>query len=997
MKRLSLVLAMIMASALSIWAQRTVTGKVVDDSNSPLIGATVLAKGTSSGTVTDIDGNYSLNVPENANVLVFSYTGFETQEITIGASNVVDVTLKLDVAQLSEVVVTGYGSQSRARVTSSIASVDSKAFENVSVQSFEGALQGRLPGVTITGNSGTLGAQQAIRVRGVGSINASNQPLFVVDGLILNDAVDSQFNLGGPGTNPLLNINPNDIESVDVLKDAAAAAIYGSRGANGVILITTKSGKYNQKPSVNIGYYAGWSEATEQYDLLTGQEYAELWNRTRTYRNSPAREFYDVASQPNTDWIDLVSQQGNVQETNAGVSGGTQTTKFFFGGTYRDENGWIKSTNLKRYSFRANIEQQLGDKWLAGIQLNPTRTVNTRQNEDNNVASPQTYAVLFFPNVAAYDDNGEVVGNIAPTSIGRTQFAGTPLGNIVGQDITATTTQILTNTYLEYRPITKLKLRTEFGAQFQQVEDLLKQASYTTDGFGADGSADAANAQVINYSWNNLATYTDFIGRSEFDFTLGFTVNREQTSTQFVTGNTFADDRLKTLASAAEITGGTGTKNDVTFVGFLGRLNYAFDGKYLLSASARVDGSSRFGADSRYGFFPAVSAGWILSEEPFLQNNSAINFLKIRGSYGLAGNAGIGNFDARGLIGFGNDYNAIPGFMFDRLENPNLEWEKSETIDFGAEFGLFNNRFRGSLLYYIRNTRDLLLDVPIPWTTGIVNATLTQNAGEVRNQGLEFLADVDILTGPFQWTLGVNGATVANEVLKLVDNNADGEDDDITGTTTLIRTGEPIGSWYLVEYAGVDPNNGDALFRDLEGGVSSAYSTANRKVSGNAIPDFSGGFTNTFRYKGFDLSVFFQFAMGHQLYLSEGRFYATNMASVYNQRKDQLNAWTPENPNTNIPQARGTTNGSQHSTRYLSDADYLRLKNAQLGYTFNNIGKNNARIRIFAAGQNLLTFTDFEGLDPEASGQADGGAIQGSLFFSRPQSRTVTFGVNFGF
>lgn len=996
MKKLSLVLTLVLFSAMSLLAQRTISGKVVDSDNELLIGATVLVKGTSVGTVTGVDGSYSINVPEGSTILIFSYTGFITQEVTIGTSNVIDVTMATDVAQLSEVVVTGYGSQSRARVTSSIASVDSKAFDNVSVQGFEGALQGRLPGVTITGNSGTLGSQQAIRVRGVGSINASNQPLFVVDGLILNDGVNGALALGGPGTNALININPSDIESVDVLKDAAAAAIYGSRGANGVILITTKSGKYNQKPSINLGYYVGWSEPTEQFDMLNGQEYAELWNRTRTFLNSSSNQFYDVASQPNTDWFDLVTQKGVVQETNAGISGGTQTTKYFFGGTYRDEDGWVKSTNLKRYSFRANIEQQLGDKWLAGIQLNPTRTVNQRQNEDNNVASPQTYAALFFPNVAAFDENGNVRGGQVATSIGRSQFNGTPLANLEGQDITTTTTQILTNTYLEFRPIPKLKLRTEFGVQFLQVEDLLKQGSQTTDGFPI-GSGTASNEQVLNYSWTNLATYTDAIGRSEFDVTLGFTTNRETVTTQTVSGNTFADDRLKTLNSAAAITAGGGTANDVTFVGFLGRLNYALAGKYLLSASARVDGSSRFGANNRYGFFPAVSAGWVLSEEEFLKGSSLFNFLKVRASYGLAGNAGIGNFDARGLIAFGNDYNAIPGFLFSRLENPNLEWEKSETIDAGVEFGLFKNRLRGSVLYYIRNTRDLLLDVPIPFTTGIVNAILTQNAGEMRNQGVEFQLDFDIFNGPFTWTLGVNGATVQNEVLKLVDNNADGEDDDIFNGQSLIRTGEPVASWFLVEYAGVDPNNGDALFNNLEGVASKTYSLANRVVTGNSIPDLSGGFTNSFSYKGFDLSVFFQFAVGHQIYRNEGRFVETNMSATWNQLRSQLNAWTPENPNTDVPQARGVSNGNQHSTRYLSDADYLRLKNAQLGYTFNNIGKNKMRIRLFAAGQNLLTFTKFDGLDPEASGQAANGVVAGNLFFSRPQSKTVTFGFNLGF
>ncbi len=1003
MKNFIYLLAILLFSSSLSLAQRTVSGKVMDNAGEPLIGATVLAEGTSTGTATDLNGEFSLNVPANVTAISVSYTGFTTKTVPLTAESNYTVALEPGSAILDDVVVIGYGTQSKARVTSSIASVDSKAFENVSVQGFEGALQGRLPGVSITGNSGTLGAQQAIRVRGVGSINANNQPLYVIDGLILNAEVNGALNLGVGGadrlggTNPLIGLNPNDIESLEVLKDAAAAAIYGARGSNGVILITTKSGKYNQKTVVNFNYYAGVSEPTKQFDLLTGQEYAELWNRTRTFQNANPNQFYDVASQPNTDWFDLVSQQAGVQETSASVSGGTATNKFYFGTTYRDEDGWVKSTNLKRYSFRANIEQQFLDQWKAGIQLNPTRTVNNRQNEDNNVASPQTYSVLAFPVISPFDANGNVIGGVIPSSIGRTQFAGNPLANIEGQDIVTTTTQILSNIYLEYQPLNKLRVRTEFGTQFTQVEDLAKSASFTTDGFGSDGTATAANQQVLNYSWNSFATYNESFGQSLLDLTLGFTANRETISTQFVEGNTFADDRLKTLNSAAEITGGGGEADDVTFIGTFLRADYAFANKYLIGGSVRLDGSSRFGADSRYGVFPAVSAGWVLTQENFLADNDVFNFLKLRASYGLTGNAGIGNFDSRGLIAFGNDYNGIPGFMFNRLENPNLEWEKSLTIDGGIEFELFKSRVRGNVLYFIKDTRDLLLDVPIPWTTGIVNAVITQNAGEIRNQGVEFQLDVDVFKGPFNWTLGVNGATLKNEVLKLVDNNGDGKDDDITAVTSLIRTGETIRSWYLVDYAGVDPTNGDALFNDLEGNASRAYSTANRIIAGNSIPDFAGGITSFMSYANFDLNILFQFAVGHQLYLDEGRFYATNMAATWNQTRDQLQAWTPENPNTNVPQARGTTNGSQHSTRYLSDADFLRLKNIQLGYNFRNVGKSKMNIRLFASGQNLLTFTEFAGLDPEASGQIATGALQGSIFFSRPQSRTLTFGANVRF
>lgn len=1005
-------------------AQRTVTGSVADEQGEPLIGASVLVKGTNTGTTTDIAGAYSVTVPEGSNTLVVSYTGFQTQEIELGASNAYDVVL-VEGSQLSEVVVTGYGTQTRRKLTSNIASTGEESFENVSVQNFEAALQGRMPGVVISNNAGTLGSQAQIRVRGVGSINASNQPLFVVDGMILNDDYDAGAALGGPGTNPLIGINPNDIESVEVLKDAAAQAIYGSRGANGVVIITTKSGSYNARPRTNINYYAGWNEPTEQFDLLTGPEYAQYWNQqgegfVRSVLGEDPQNWYDPDYQenviapifgapqlyenpeeePNTDWLDAVSQRGFVQEMSASVSGGSRSTKYYMGATYRDEDGWIKTTNLKRYSFRANIEQMISDKFMAGIQINPSRTENTRQNEDNNVASPQTYSVLAFPNVEPRDENGNIIA-LPQTSIGSSVFPGQPVGNLEGQDISLVVNQVIATGYLEYRPFSFLKFRTELGGQYTNYEDNIKQASFTTDGFGVGGAADALSRTLTSFNWTAFGTYNQLFGRSELDATLGVTLTRDRTNAFSVFGQTFADDRLKTLNSAAEIIGGGGFGTDVTFEGYFLRANYFFDSKYLLSASLRVDGSSRFGADNRYGIFPAVSAGWVLSEEPWMEGNF-FDFLKLRASWGISGNAAIGNFDARGLIAFGNDYNMIPGYQFSQLENNELEWEKSETIDFGLDFEFLDNRVRGSLAYYTRYTRDLLLNTPLPFTIGFTTPSIAQNIGEIRNQGFEFTLDVDVIkTQNVLWTIGVNGATLDNEVTRLVDNNNDGEPDDIVEGQSLVRVGETIGSWYLVDYLGVDPETGTALFAspNEETGeidtLSNQTPSGARQVFGSPIPQFSGGFNTRLEVANFDISALFVFATGFQLYRSEGRFYERNGGSFWNQTRNQLNAWTPDNPNTDVPEARlFTNNGNQHSTRYLSDADFLRLRNLQIGYTFKNIGKNRNSIRIFASGQNLLLWTKFDGLDPEASGQTATGFRQGDLFFSRPQTRSYTFGVN---
>ncbi len=1002
MKKLSLVLMLALFSLSFAFGQRTITGQVTDEEGEPLIGASILALGTSSGTVTDIDGNFQLQISDEVTALVFSYTGFASQEIPITASDIVNVALAPTSSQLTEIVVTGYGETSRLKNTTAISSVGKEAFENIPVQSFEQALQGRLAGVNVTGSSGTLGAAQVIRIRGTGSINADNQPLYVVDGLILNADGQSQNNLGADGTNPLVNLDPNEIESIDVLKDAAAQALYGARGSNGVILINTKKGQFNQKPRVSVNYYGGWSEPSDQFELLTGPEYARLWNQAALNAGLAPDDpliYTDPDNEPTTDWFDEVTNdRAFLQEVSANVSGGDQNTKFYFGGSFRDEDGWVKTTNLQRYSFRANVDQLIGKYVRAGIQLNPTRTVNRRQNEDNNVASPQTYSALFFPNVEARDENGAVLGGVQRTSNGSVQFAGTPLINLVDQNISTTTTQVLTNAYLEVRPIDQIRIRTELGGQFVQVEDLTRAGALTTDGFGADGTGSAANRQILNWRWKNLATYTNTFGDHDFSGTVGFEMQREERNDFSVSGNTFADDRLQTLNSAAEITGGGGVGTEVNFVGVLFLADYAFRNKYLLRASFRIDGSSRFGVNNRYGYFPAVSAGWIITGEDWVDNSGFLNFLKLRGSWGLTGNAGIGNFDSRGLIGFGRDYNFVPGFASIQLENADLEWEKGETIDFGVEFELWNNRVRGSASYFIRNTRDLLLDVPLPLTIGIEQASITSNAGAIRNQGFEFDLNVDVIANEnVTWTIGINGATLKNEVTELVDTDGDGESDDIVGGTSIIRVGEPVRSFYLVPYAGVDPGNGDALFVGADGEtiVNSTPSDA-RRVLGNPLPDFSGGITSTLRLYGFDVSVFFQYATGHQLYRSEARFTDNNFSNDWNQlREAAFNSWTPENPNTDIPEARlFQNNGNQNSGRWISDADFLRLKNLQVGYTTPRIGNSDMRLRFFFSGQNLWLVSAYDGLDPEATGSGANSPFQGSIFFSRPQSRTFTFGVN---
>ena len=995
MKHLTFAFLFSLLTASTISGQtRTLSGRVTDPSGEPLPGATVRLKNTPTGAATDAGGAWSLQAPDGFNTLVFSLLGFETREIGIEGRSTIDVQLTEAAGQLDQVLVVGFGTQSKRRVTSAIASVGEEVFKNIPATDVQNALQGRLPGVVFTNTSGSANSESSIRIRGVGSISAGNQPLFVVDGLVLSGRVNApHFDYGGYATNPFINLNPNDIESVEVLKDAAASAIYGSRGSNGVILITTKKGDFNAAPRVSIGYWAGFSEASKMLRYLNGKEYAASWNQAALNAGySPQGDpdlFWDIDAQPSTDWVALSTQKGFEQEANVSVTGGTKTTKYYIGGTMRDEQGILKTTDFKRYAVRANIDQLIGEKLTLGISMAPSRVQNNRADD---FTSAFYNTVWTPPNIEAFDQTGR------PVSYADIGGQGSPYTNLVESWSDITSNQMLFSSYLNYSPLPGLSLKTSLGVETTQQQQLFKYGSRTGFGFPS-GFGIAFNQETFNYNWTALAAWAPTLGGNhDFDITAGFNLTKETLTANYREGIGFADDRLRYIGSAAQIITNSSNYSEAGFTGWLARANYAFQNKYLLTLSARYDGSSRFGAEKRYGFFPAVSAGWVLSDEGFFPFDF-VNFLKLRSSLGVAGNAEIGDYAARGLVRFGQNYGSEPGYDIASLENDQLGWERNVQWDAGLEFALWKNRVRGSFGYYIKDTKDLLLETPVPATNGFT--TLAQNVGEVRNSGFEFELSADILTKGFQWTLQLNGATLKNEVRRLVDADGDGLDDDIyTQFRFLFRPGESIGTFYLVEWAGVDPENGDALFWNADKSEKLANSTpdANRRIVGVSIPRFTGGFSNLFRYKNFDLSVFFQFKTGYQVYMLDGLttlgvWGATNVLKEYADR-----VWTPENPHTDVPQNRlFQANGSQRTSRNLFDGDYLRLKNLTLGYVFPAFGKQGYRLRLFASGQNLWTLTGYPGLDPDADFYRAGQAEQGAILSPPPAKRTYTMGVNVDF
>lgn len=1033
-----LVCAFGLVFASSAWAQQTVSGTVTAaDDGSPLPNVTVLVQGTTTGTATNAEGEYELTVPSGNNVLVFSSVGFETREVEINGRSTINVQLSADVAQLEDVVVVGFGTQSRRNVTSSISSVGEEELENIQLNTLENALQGSAPGVQVTQAGGTLGSPVAVRIRGTASINANSQPLYVVDGVPITQnggSIGRDVSGVGVGTNPLVNLNPDDIEDIQVLKDAAASAIYGSRGSNGVVLITTKSGRPGQT-QVNFNYSAGFTEATDTYDMMNGEQFTQIWNdgginlfqsalgvsreqAEALWFDPPTNEAVlganaalsteDVQS---TDWINLVQRQGFVHNLNASVSGGSETTQYYISSSFSDEEGYIRGNELERYSARVKLDHKISEKLQVGLNIAPTLSRNFKRSERNQVDAPITYAALYYPNVEARNDLGEPNLSIAPNAF--TAFPGTPLSNLEGTDIDEEFSQTVISSNLLWDVTPNLAFNTDVSVELFQLQTTEKRSDITTDGFGT-GTGLNLYSSFLNYNVNSTLTYKGNFGDHDLTALVGTSLQRNENTSFNVSGNSFASNDLKTLNSAASITAGDGDITSYAFLGYLSRISYTYKGKYLATINARVDGSSRFGEDNRYGFFPAASVGWIISDEDFLSGSETLDFLKLRASYGVTGNAdGIGNFPALALADAGANYDEIPGLTPGQLPNPDLRWEKAQQLDVGIDYGFFNSRVRGSLGYYEKITSDLLLNRPISATNGFTS--FTQNEGEMRNYGFEFSVTADILRGPLQWTSTFNFSVLENEVQSLIGG------EDIIDGDQLVREGETLGAFYLREFAGASPEDGMAVWYlndeptqvQIDDGtayinesrfgdryVTKSYNAAQRIITGDPFADFFGGFRNNFFYKGFDLGVFFQYNIGNEIYRADGEFIDTNLNSLFNQAERQSDYWKEEGDITDVPKPiLFTANGSQASTRYMEDGSYVRLKTATLGYTLPTSLTGSYTLRLYASGTNLLTFTDddFRGMDPEVTSAPSNNITQGNIFFAPAQARTIQFGVDFTF
>ncbi len=1029
MRKLLLLIFVFCGFLLSVAAQqKTITGTVTGaEDNEPVIGVTVLIKGTATGAVTDLDGKYQISVTVGA-TLEFRFVGMKTTEVVVGTANVYNVGLEYDLIGVDEVVVVGYGTQIKSKVTGSIARVDGNILKNVPVVTVEQALQGKTAGVFIESVNGKSTGTTNMRIRGSSSITATNQPLFVVDGIPLTTEA---LNFSGAVINPLTSINFNDVESIDILKDAASSAIYGSRGANGVVLITTKKG-ISGDTKLNFTIQSGMNQASRRRDFMNSAEYIsyfresavngdltddayygdpvgtnDYWKNhveTRLKRYSGWAANLDgtgnyIGSNVDTDWQDQAFQTGKIFSADMSAQGGNEKLKYFTSLSYNNSEGILVSNGIEKISARLNVDNKINKFIDMGFALSLNRTSIDQVSADNAFSTPMQLVAL-SPITPVRDLDGKLYNT--PTT---TYYNGLLDVEYATRDIMEYRT--VANGYLTIGLFDGLKWRNEFGFDLYNLKENGRYGNLTESGTGRNGYG------FFNYGQNQNVTtksYLDLLksfGDVGVSAVLGTEFQYTTVDNARAEGEQFPLDDLKTLASAGLITAGTSTLTKYSFLSYFSRVNFDYKAKYLFTVSGRIDGSSRFGKNNRYGVFPAASVGWVLTKEDFLSASNLISFLKIRTSYGLTGNAGIGNFGHLGLYGTGS-YNSLSGLLPTQIPNADLGWESTQQLDFGIDYGLFKNRISGEIDYYIKQTNDLLLNVPVPATSGY--NTQIQNIGSVSNKGFEFIINTNNITGKFSWNTSFNFSYNKNEVTDLggqksIDNGS-------ARYMNIVKVGEPIGVFYGAEYAGVDPANGDALWyvntQDAEGNVTDHITTtndftdANFIVLGTPTPDLLGAITNTLGFKGVELAFTFQGVTGNKIHLIGDQWMGANGVWYDNQLKSQLVSWKQPGDLTNIPQARlGWDNGDQsRNSRYLSDGSYIKLRSLSLSYEMpkNIVNKTGLdRIRIFLQGQNLLTFTKYEGWDPEVSTDfLNDNITSGCDFYSAPQPRSIVFGINIG-
>jgi TonB-linked SusC/RagA family outer membrane protein len=983
----------------------TIRGTVTDSATGRGVGsAQVIVPGTTRGTVTDDQGRYTLGgLPAGSTPVTVQRIGFAAapRRVTVvaGETTTLDVVLRAVATTLTEVVTIGYGTTSRANITSAIATVDSNTFRNIPVAAIDNALQGKVAGVQVIQNSGEPGGGVSLRVRGPASLNAGNQPLYVVDGIpVLQDNFEQLTSTSGQRQNPMSALNPDDVERIDVLKDAAATAIYGSRGSNGVVMITTKRGAVGARMKFGLNTYAGSQSPEKKIELMNAKQYIEVMNENRINRGLTPRYTLGVTDSIDIDWQDAIFRNAGIGDVQLSASGGSERIRAFLSGSAFNQKGIVLGSGYKRQSGRLNLDASATSKLSLSSSVSMTREQNNRVPGDLNVDGVVTNALAEQPFNPVYG-----------TSFG---FGGASEGVLYSNPVATATYSSLTNTTL--RGLGNLEARYAFTDRFTLTGragvdvyglDELRWRSPKVDqaaGSAVGGQGSTGHTTATRYLMESFANYSAITGeRHNLGLTLGTSTEFNSSNWNFLTGNTFPSGFETYVSSAASISDYSGSATSNNLVSFFTRATYSFLDRYQLAASLRTDGSSRFGTDNRYGLFPAISAGWTVTNEDFAGGLSRFAALKLRASYGVTGNqpAGTtGDFASRTLVG-SSSYNGVAGLIGSQLGNTDLQWEQTSEMDLGADLTMLSGRVGIIADYYTRNTKNLLVQRPIPSTSGY--NTVWANIGSIRNTGVDLgLHTVNVENGRFGWTSDLNVTWNRNKVTELYDGLP------ITATTSgrvtsVAAVGQPLGTFYLFKFSRVDPTNGNPLYLNAAGQevLSPALVSADLAFVGNPQPNYYGGFTNTITMGAFDLRGFLQFSQGGKvlnqmrIFMDDGGAVSDNkLASVYNR-------WRQAGDITDVPKMGATGASLSNSSRFVEDGSFVRVGEVTLGFKIPTGLLRAGRFdnaRVYVSGRNLKTWTDYTGYNPDVNSNSSSNIVQGVDYYSYPLARTFTIGINAG-
>lgn len=1011
-------LILFLSAVITFGQQRTISGTVTDVADGKTIpGATIIVKGTANGTTTDVQGRYSLKINENAKILVASFIGMKTLEIPITASNTVDIQMEGEAVNLEELVVIGYGSVKKSDLTGSVASIKTDDLKKTPLNSFDQGIQGKVSGVQVTQLSSQPGGAMSMRIRGGNSIMSGNEPLYVIDGVLIESAIDMSWT-GSPSQNGLSSINPNDIESMEILKDASATSIYGARGANGVVLITTKRGKTGND-NITFEAYWGTQKKAKNIEVMNASQFAKLYDEAG-YNADPAN-YTPLYPNPEslgngTDWQSEIYRDAPIQNYQLSFSGSNEKTTYALSAGYYSQDGIIYGSDFKRYSFRMNLDRKISEKLTGGSNLSYTQTLsNTVPTDTPGGFFPGVVntSLIFNPTLPVYGVNGQYT----LTDPNADGWLDNPVAVTRDVSAVAKTNRLLGNAYLEYSILKDLKFRTSLGVDiYHSVQDMYTPR-YIFSGSFNDGQARYASTEVQNRIFENLLTYNKTFNKiHKINAVAGFTYQKNNSRSFIDIPTGFPNDILGYygIANATNMPTVLSGFSESAVVSYLARINYNLKEKYLFTVTGRVDGSSKFGPNNRYATFPSAAFAWRASEENFMKNIKQISNLKVRMSYGVSGNDRIFDYAyirtiSSSVYYFNNSF-AGSGFSPDNPGNDNLKWETTRQVNGGIDISFVHNRIGLTVDYYNKNTSDLLYYFNLPWITGY-NSYL-KNIGKLRNTGFEFALNTTNLINEFKWNTTANISFNKNKIIDLHGQDLYINNDTYKlkiGNWAVIREGEEMGSFYGLESDGIwqtDEADKAAVYGNKPGDFKYVDKNTDGKINfddcaiiGHALPDFTWGMSNNLSYKNFTLDVFIQGSQGNQI-LNSNRFELESGNGLSNASIKLLDRWTPENPSNLYPRANRSADYLHMSTRYLEDGSYIRIKTVTLGYNLPAKLMKNLKmkaVKLYVTAQNLFTITKYSGFDPEVGTFGMDNTRMGYDFGTYPSVKTYIFGASINF